>query len=131
LNSKVVTGKEFIFKLNEMAQKAAGSKVDKHELKRLMREEKAKRIESPLAKYNNLGQLTCVVCNQTVKSELFWTAHLNSKGHLQQIEALKSSSKAKTAPKVRFSFLSSKTVLHSAFDSLRQMIAIRLSARIQ
>ena len=70
-------------------------KVDKNELKRLMREDKGKRIESPLAKYNALGQLLCVICNQVIKSELFWSSHLNSKAHLQQIEALKSSTKSK------------------------------------
>ena len=76
------------------------SKKDaKLELKRLMREEKAKRIESPLAKYNLIGQLMCVICNQVIKSELFWSAHLNSKSHLQQIEALKTSSN-KPKPKV-------------------------------
>lgn len=75
---------------------AKSSKVDKNELKRLMREEKAKRIESPLAKYNSIGQLTCVICNQIIKSELFWTAHINGKAHLQQVELLKASTKAKT-----------------------------------
>lgn len=70
---------------------ATTSKLDKTELKRLMREEKAKKIDSPLAKYNALNQLTCVLCSQVIKSELYWTAHVNSKGHLQQIEALKKS----------------------------------------
>ena len=64
-----------------------------------MREEKPK-IESPLAKYNSIGQLMCVVCNQVIKSELFWSAHINGKSHLQQIEALKSAVKPK--PKVIF-----------------------------
>jgi zinc finger protein 830 len=74
------------------------SKVDKNELKRLMREEKGKKIESPLAKYNSIGQLLCVICNQVIKSELFWSAHVNSKSHLQQIEALKTTTaKSKAA----------------------------------
>jgi zinc finger protein 830 len=73
--------------------KKENPKIDKNELKRLMREEKSKRIESPLAKYNALGQLLCVICNQVIKSELFWSSHLNSKAHLNQIETLKSSTK--------------------------------------
>ena len=48
-----------------------------------------KRIESPIAKYNQLGQLTCIVCNQIVKSELMWNAHINSKLHLEAKNQLK------------------------------------------
>lgn len=50
----------------------------------------SKRIESPLAKYNSLGQLTCIICNQIIKSELIWNAHLNSKLHLENKQKLKS-----------------------------------------
>ena len=49
----------------------------------------SKRIESPLAKYNPIGQLTCLVCNQVVKSENLWNAHLNSKTHLDNKNKLK------------------------------------------
>jgi zinc finger protein 830 len=69
------------------------NKIDKNEFKRLMKEEKAKRIESPLAKYNSYGQLTCILCSTTIKSELYWSAHLNSKTHLEQIKILKEESK--------------------------------------
>ncbi len=48
-----------------------------------------KRIESPIAKYNSTGQLTCIVCNQIVKSELMWNAHINSKSHLEAKNQLK------------------------------------------
>ena len=48
-----------------------------------------KRIESPIAKYNSTGQLTCIVCNQVVKSELMWNAHINSKSHLEAKNQLK------------------------------------------
>ena len=48
-----------------------------------------KKIESPLAKYNNVGQLTCIVCNVIVKSEMVWTAHINGKQHRDKIEELK------------------------------------------
>lgn len=48
-----------------------------------------KKIESPIAKYNNLGQLTCLVCNTIVKSEKVWTAHINGKQHKDHVTALK------------------------------------------
>jgi zinc finger protein 830 len=48
-----------------------------------------KKIDSPLARYNNAGQLTCVVCNVVVKSEKVWTAHVSGRQHREQIEALK------------------------------------------
>ena len=50
----------------------------------------SKKIESPLAKYNSIGQLTCIVCNQVVKSELLWNAHINTKAHLENKAKLKS-----------------------------------------
>lgn len=49
-----------------------------------------KKIESPLAKYNSSGQLTCIICDQVVKSELVWNAHVNSKTHLENKNKLKS-----------------------------------------
>lgn len=48
-----------------------------------------KRIESPLAKYNSIGQLSCIICNQAVKSEVLWNAHLNSKTHLSNKNQMK------------------------------------------
>lgn len=48
-----------------------------------------KRIDSPMAKYNSIGQLTCIVCNQVVKSELVWNAHLSSKTHADNKNKLK------------------------------------------
>lgn len=48
-----------------------------------------RRIESPIAKYNAVGQLTCIICNQVVKSELVWNAHINSKSHLDAKNQLK------------------------------------------
>lgn len=48
-----------------------------------------KKIDSPLAKYNSIGQLSCIVCNQVVKSELMWNAHLNSKLHLDNKNKMK------------------------------------------
>jgi len=49
----------------------------------------AKKIESPLAKYNSAGQLTCAVCNVVVKSEMVWTAHVNGRQHRDKVAQLK------------------------------------------
>lgn len=48
-----------------------------------------KRIESPLAKYNSLGHLSCVVCNVQIKGELLWQAHILGKSHKENVAALK------------------------------------------
>ncbi len=58
----------------------------------------SKKIESPFAKYNSIGQLTCIVCNQVIKSEFVWNAHLNSKTHLENKNALKSKLIGETKP---------------------------------
>jgi zinc finger protein 830 len=52
-------------------------------LKKLMKEQiqSRKKVEHPLARYNNVGQLTCIICNVTVKSEILWSSHLQSKKH--------------------------------------------------
>lgn len=47
------------------------------------------KIDSPLAKYNELGQLTCVLCKTVVRSEDVWKVHVNAKQHKQNIEAAK------------------------------------------
>lgn len=49
----------------------------------------AKKIDSPLAKYNSAGQLTCIVCNCVVKNELVWTAHVNGRLHREKVLSLK------------------------------------------
>lgn len=71
---------------------SSDSKAKVTDFKRLAGDPKQgqKRIESPLAKYNSIGQLTCIICNQVVKSELIWNAHLNSKQHLENKNKLKS-----------------------------------------
>lgn len=49
-----------------------------------------KRIESPLAKYNSLGHLSCVVCNVPIKSEILWQTHILGKQHKEKVAELKS-----------------------------------------
>ncbi len=43
-----------------------------------------------LHRYNALGQLTCVVCTATVKTELLWSTHIQSRKHKDNVAALKS-----------------------------------------
>jgi zinc finger protein 830 len=74
-------------------------KYTQHDLRRLMNEQKAKqqttkdtekvKITSPLAKYNDQGQLTCVLCKSVVRSESVWTVHINAKQHKQNVELAK------------------------------------------
>ncbi|XP_029930260.1 zinc finger protein 830 [Myripristis murdjan] len=80
-----------------MASAKKGKKViNQDELRRLMREKQRqtadkKRIESPFAKYNSLGHLSCVLCGVQVKSELLWQAHVLGKQHKDKVCELKAS----------------------------------------
>lgn len=46
----------------------------------------SRRIESPLAKYNSLGHLSCVVCSIPIKNELLWQTHILGKQHKENLE---------------------------------------------
>lgn len=78
-----------------MATSKKGKKVvNQEELRRLMREKQRqstdkKRVESPFAKYNSLGHLSCTLCNVQVKSELLWPAHVLGKQHKEKAAELK------------------------------------------
>lgn len=48
-----------------------------------------KRVESPFAKYNSLGHLSCVLCSVQVKSELLWPTHVLGKQHKEKVAELK------------------------------------------
>ncbi|CAL1538061.1 unnamed protein product, partial [Lymnaea stagnalis] len=69
--------------------------VTKDDLRRFMKEKQslskatAKRIEHPLAKYNSLNQLICIVCSNVIKNDLLWIAHIQSKQHKERVIALK------------------------------------------
>ena len=69
--------------------------VSQRELRKLMNDHKnklqkvVKKIDSPLAKYNETGQLTCVLCNSVVRSDAVWNVHVNSKQHREQVEFAK------------------------------------------
>ncbi|CAF2167470.1 unnamed protein product [Rotaria magnacalcarata] len=80
-----------------MASKPADTKA---KLRELMKQEKQKRIDSPLAKYTNTGQLYCALCNQNLTSETFWKAHVNGRDHKQKLAELKSTIKQTNADAV-------------------------------
>ncbi|XP_055544699.1 zinc finger protein 830 [Wyeomyia smithii] len=80
------------------AFKIAKKKYTQQDLRRIMSETKAakqqtetpgKRIDSPLARYNETGQLTCALCRSVVRSETVWKVHINSKQHKENIEQAK------------------------------------------
>ncbi|CAI5933335.1 unnamed protein product, partial [Closterium sp. NIES-65] len=74
---------------------------DKGALRAMMREmaqKTEKRIDSPLVRYNELGQAVCRVCTTVIKSESLWAAHLVSKQHKESAERLKQRAKAAAPP---------------------------------
>ncbi|KAM3680897.1 zinc finger protein 830 isoform 1-T1 [Ammospiza maritima maritima] len=87
-----------------MAAAGAGSgrkQVRQEELRRLMREKQRqnagkKRIDSPFAKYNSLGHLSCSLCNAPVKSELLWQTHVLGKQHRERVAELKGTKQTAT-----------------------------------
>ncbi|XP_019963597.2 zinc finger protein 830 [Paralichthys olivaceus] len=87
-----------------MAPPKKGKKVvNQEELRRLMREKQRqttdkKRVESPFAKYNSLGHLSCVLCGVQVKSELLWPAHVLGKQHKEKVAELKGAKSQPAAP---------------------------------
>ncbi|CAG5132647.1 unnamed protein product [Candidula unifasciata] len=69
--------------------------VTKDDLRRLMKEKQStikdssKKVNHPLAKYNSLNQLVCVLCNNIIKNDLLWTSHLQSRQHKEKAVAIK------------------------------------------
>ncbi|XP_047100398.1 zinc finger protein 830 [Schistocerca piceifrons] len=77
------------------AMNAMKKKVTQNDLRRIMSEQKqkllqsVKKIDSPLAKYTDSGQLTCILCDSVVRSEAVWTVHINSKQHRENVAQVK------------------------------------------
>ncbi|KAG1466991.1 hypothetical protein G6F46_000341 [Rhizopus delemar] len=71
---------------------------DVRRLLKKQKQERAKRVEHPFAKYDDTGRLLCIVCNSLVKNENVWPAHLGSSLHRQQIEKLKALKNKRPAP---------------------------------
>ncbi|XP_040209432.1 zinc finger protein 830 [Rana temporaria] len=79
--------------------------VQQEELRRLMKAKQRetsskKRIESPLAKYNSLGHLSCVVCNVPIKSEILWQTHILGKQHKEKVAEIKGTHVNTSSPSV-------------------------------
>ncbi|XP_011498866.1 PREDICTED: zinc finger protein 830 [Ceratosolen solmsi marchali] len=79
------------------------NKISKEELRKAMFEAKKKhsaikKIESPLARYNELDQLTCVLCKLVVRNEAIWPVHLNSRLHKDNIALAKKTKLESTIP---------------------------------
>ncbi|XP_046740541.1 zinc finger protein 830 [Diprion similis] len=94
-----------------MSLKNVKKKVTQTDLRRVMNEHKKKlttvtRIESPIAKYTDSGQLICILCKTMVRTEAVWNIHLNSKAHKENISLAKKehSEPPKPAPIVPHSF---------------------------
>ncbi|XP_011137946.1 zinc finger protein 830 [Harpegnathos saltator] len=69
-------------------------KLTQDDLRKAMNEHKkklgtVKKIESPLAKYTDSGQLMCILCKSIVRNETVWPVHLNSKIHKENIALAK------------------------------------------
>ncbi|XP_051871451.1 zinc finger protein 830 [Pristis pectinata] len=84
--------------------KAKKKVVNQQELRRLMREKQraasgSRRIESPLAKYNSLGHLSCVICSIPIKNELLWQTHILGKQHKENLEKLRNTNQT-TEPSI-------------------------------
>lgn len=61
---------------------ASNKKVSQKDLRQMMRERKeiqaklVTKIESPLAKYDSNGRLSCILCDITIKSDSLWSQHI-------------------------------------------------------
>lgn len=79
------------------AFRLAKKKHTQNDLRKLMSEHKTKsqgeknvkKIDSPLAKYNENGQLTCILCKTIVRSEDVWKVHINAKLHKENVAQAK------------------------------------------
>lgn len=78
--------------------KIAKKQYTQNDLRRLMQEQRSKnkqsaesqcKVNSPLAKYNDSGQLMCILCKSIVRSESVWKVHINTKAHKENVEAAK------------------------------------------
>ncbi|XP_066150998.1 zinc finger protein 830 [Euwallacea fornicatus] len=74
--------------------KNAKKMVKQEQLRKIMKDYKkglkeVKKIESQFHTYNELGQLTCILCKTIVKSEAVWVVHINAKQHKENIELAK------------------------------------------
>ena len=52
-----------------------------HTIKTTEEVTETKKIESPLARYDSAGRLSCILCDQNISSDSLWSQHISSKSH--------------------------------------------------
>ncbi|XP_015121910.1 zinc finger protein 830 [Diachasma alloeum] len=82
---------------------SGAKKISQHDLRKAMMDHKKKagavrKIESPLAKYTETGQLMCLICKSIIRSETVWPVHLNSKSHRENVSSAKKILETKEVP---------------------------------
>lgn len=108
-----------------------GRKLTQNDLRKAMNEQKKKfgiikKIDSPLAKYTDSGQLMCILCKSIVRNETVWPVHLNSKIHKENITLAKTT-KLETESATRTSnVLSFKRPFSPSQDVVNKKIKIIL-----
>lgn len=98
------------------AFKLAKKKVNQHDLRRLMQEQKNSRgdqssitkIDSPFAKYEG-SQLSCQLCKKPVSTNAVWKVHVNSKQHKDNLAHAK--------------LLKEKLTIHREEPTIQQRVA--------
>ena len=76
---------------------SSAKKISQQQLRQMMKERKQlqsqetsqsaevkaedKKIESPLARYDPNGRLSCILCDQHISSGSLWSQHISSKSH--------------------------------------------------
>ncbi|KAI9592058.1 hypothetical protein BDF19DRAFT_416659 [Syncephalis fuscata] len=58
--------------------------------------QESRRIQSPLARYDTQGRLSCAICKVVIKSSVDWPAHLTSNSHQATIEQLRKLKRSST-----------------------------------
>lgn len=102
-------------------------KVTQNDLRRVMNEHKKKlttvtKIESPIAKYTDSGQLICILCKTIVRSEAVWNIHLSSKTHKENIILAKKAHNEPTTPLHNFKRPSSPADGDSSNKKLKSIL---------
>jgi hypothetical protein len=75
-------------------------------LKNLAKQKKAERatktkIEHPLARYNNVGQLMCILCKVAIKTDALWNTHCGTPNHKSKLLELQKQQQGQQHPQKR------------------------------
>ncbi|CAG2180328.1 unnamed protein product, partial [Oppiella nova] len=64
-------------------------RVQSKDSQSLPSDDKKKTIDSPLARYDSRGILSCIICQQTISSATLWSSHIISKSHKMKMDEMK------------------------------------------